>query len=196
MSIIENLNTVVQRKAQDKERFYATQSKPNACPHCDHKTLHFHGEYPRNLCTESETIRILIPRFLCTSCRRTFSILPESIGRHQRITWNVQQRVYQIHDEQGTLETAATSVSAPTGPLSIRTVSRWKKRWREWLRRFENSFWSVVLAVKPTLSLPKGHDRPESIFRWLKEVWAKVCKDFNDICLFQMMYHLRQPNST
>lgn len=95
------------------------------CPACNlDKALHAHGSYYRKahrykkLVQSFNPVRIL--RFLCKSCHKTFSALPEFIPPLRWYLWQVQQQVIQSRLKALTWEDISTTVN-----VSIKTCRRW-----------------------------------------------------------------------
>ena len=69
--------------------------RPEKCLHCKHVGLHHHGHYLRKVDRENTAEHSLnpieIPRFYCSQCRRTCSVLPECIPPYRSYLWSIQQ---------------------------------------------------------------------------------------------------------
>jgi transposase-like protein len=185
----------VQILSQD-ENLLIEATRPTGCPCCGHHTLHRHGKYSRYVYTEDQRVRITVLRFLCTACRRTISILPDFIGRHQQMSWVVQEQVCAACEDGLSMEEAASTVSPPAGPISPRTVRKWWRKWRVLLEETQTQFWSAVFAIRAFVRFPVGQERPKSLYRWMNEVWNRVRKECGNICLFQMLQRLRHSSSS
>jgi transposase-like protein len=196
MTIINDWNKDVQTYLQVFQQGNARIFCPVSCPHCQHCTLHTHAVYFRNVFTETEQYRLPVQRFLCAACARTVSALPEFVERYESMTLHVQQLTFEAHDTGKSLEESALTMPPPTGPLSIRTVSRWQRKWNRLLQDFEAQLWSIILATDYSPTLPVGQERPKSIFKWLKHAWQTIWKNFDFVDLFQMVYRLRQSRTT
>ena len=73
------MNSLPQIKSFSKKNF-STVVLNRYCPHCRKHGAHKHGVY-RRAAPFSSFKRIFIPRFLCLSCRKTFSCLPFGLVR-------------------------------------------------------------------------------------------------------------------
>jgi len=138
--------------------------RPPACPHCGLSGLWGHGCYERKADRCRETSKALnpipIPRFLCQSCCRTCSRLPECIAPRRWYGWAVQQLVLRLLLVGCSLQRCSAWVG-----LDRRTV----RRWWQWLKarsaefvfglcsRFPDlgravdfrSFWAICLERSP-----------------------------------------------
>lgn len=139
--------------------------RPRRCPNCGHGALWHHGCYFRKADRRPEPMDeclnpIRIPRYLCSSCQRSCSRLPECIPPRRWYSWSSQQQVLQsllsIYSLRG--------CSAAHG-LCRRTVRRWwnwlssststfefflRSRYPEWGRATEwQSFWRTCLSCMP-----------------------------------------------
>jgi transposase-like protein len=125
---------------QERERY-----QPHQCAGCGRAKPWYHGSYPRKADRTSGVLNpILIPRFFCRYCRKTFSVLPECIPPRRWYLWCIQQAVFL----QSLLGTSFQTISADL------TVSR--STCRRWMKCFEDQFLlhrSVLLARFPALGL-------------------------------------------
>lgn len=183
-------NETVQTLAQDHLLIETT--RPAKCPQCGHHNLHRHAVYTRYVYMEDTRLRISVPRFLCTSCRRTTNQLPDFVGSHQPMSWTVQEQVFAACEEGLSLEAAASTVSPPTGPLSPRSVSRWRRKWIAVLIEMQSIFWYTVLAIRSGISLPVGHHRPKSLYGWMSRIWQNIRIESESTCLFHFLHRLRR----
>lgn len=151
---------------------FPEEYRPNTCPVCQHSVLHHHGKYSRHVLTIEEDIEIPIYRFKCAACAKTFSLLPSFIGKHQQVTWDVQEEVFAAIDEGEPLETAAVKVPSPIGPFSSKTVWRWHKDWALLLEKVEHRFWQWALKRYPSLSFPDRKQR--SLYQWFQVIWEQI----------------------
>jgi transposase-like protein len=71
--------------------------RPEFCPYCGMAGLWFWGYYYRKPDRHSDSASALnpipIPRFFCSSCKRTTSVLPECIAPCRWFMWDIQQAV-------------------------------------------------------------------------------------------------------
>lgn len=109
--------------------------RPSSCPYCGKAGLHCHGCYYRkadraNLATY---VLVMIFRFLCPTCSKTCSVLPECIPPRRWYLWNDFQQVAIASVLMGkSFATAAKEAATKkiedkkiTLSLSRHTVSRW-----------------------------------------------------------------------
>ncbi len=66
-------------------------NQPNSCPECNHK-LWKHGKRVRVCETLQMCFRLEIPRFICASCRKTLSKLPDFLEAGKRFTRAVREK--------------------------------------------------------------------------------------------------------
>ena len=71
--------------------------RPSCCPSCGKSGLWRHGHYPRKVadgsCESGLLLPVAIPRFLCPSCDKTCSVLPECIPPRRHYLWQVQEKI-------------------------------------------------------------------------------------------------------
>jgi transposase-like protein len=109
-------------------------------------SLRSHGHYFRKLNRhikgEQSLILVKILRFLCNTCHKTCSVLPECIPPRRWYVWEVQQNVIQKYlDGDGWNE-----ISAEMG-ISISTC----KRWCKWFLDKYNIYAAVLKNVAGNL---------------------------------------------
>jgi hypothetical protein len=173
------------------------QIRPEKCPCCGGDDLHVHGQYIRNVQEQSQSLEILVFRFRCANleCKKTISVIPSFVGKYQRFTWDVQEEVCADVEEGKSLEKAADQVNPPTGPISSKTVWRWCKKCKEWIRETEDIFWNFVLSTEPTIPLPRGRDRAAGTLKYLQQIWSRLTNWVN-VGVLHGLYLLRQSHPT
>lgn len=106
--------------------------RPNQCPKCEKSGLWRHGYYTRKADYErmgSASLNpIAIPRFYCSHCRSTCSVLPECIPPYRHYPWLIQQAVLLLVIAGRSYQ----AISAQEKP------SRWTIK--RWLRRLQSQF--------------------------------------------------------
>lgn len=131
-----------------------------ACPHCGGAT-HLHGRYWRSAVTNRKVHQIPIYRWRCSTCKRTFSVLPDFLIPYAQFVSLVREGVLRRRARgQTTGEIAMRTCKAGAGGLSTRTVARWLARMRE-----VASEWAKVLARR-LLSLAPGVEIFSGGSRW------------------------------
>lgn len=165
--------------------------QPLPCPHCHETRWHRHGCYGRDVCTNVEIQRIPVQRFACPSCRHTVSLLPSFVGPRQPFLWDVQQQVVSAGEQEQTAERAAAGVVSPAGPVSVRTVVRWRRLWRDRLTRWEAWFWHTVLRWFPSLSLLSA-----PLLAAFCHAWEQTLSWHPPVALFHGLVWLRHSSAT
>jgi hypothetical protein len=68
--------------------------RPDHCPQCeDHRPLRAHGFYTRTLVDIAFDATIRVRRYLCCSCKRTVSLLPEFVLNRELAIQDVMARI-------------------------------------------------------------------------------------------------------
>lgn len=166
---------------------------PQTCNHCGRRQpLQSHGSYPRNVWCANGLYKIEVFRFRCGNCGSTVSVLPSFVGRYQRFAWDLQEQVLATCEKGASLEQAGEQVQPPSGPVSARTVWRWRKTWRSWMEALESKFWNCLLFASPFLVLPCGKARPPTQFERWKQLWQEVSPMGMTVHLFHGLFRLRQ----
>jgi transposase-like protein len=114
----------IQNKAPD-------QLRPERCFCCGRLKPWRHStrtRKPDRECPPGESMNpIIIQRYYCPGCKKTFSVLPECIPPRRWYLWEAQQAVLQLFVTFGYSAYAITKVSTP----SYKTISRWLARFKE-----------------------------------------------------------------
>lgn len=166
--------------------------RPDSCRNCGMEhPLSSHGQYKRNVWYGNGQYRIPVFRFKCESCGKTIGALPSFVGRYQRCSWDMQEDVLLTHEDGATLEQAGDLVPTPSGPISFRTVWRWKKDWKIRMELAEPTFWSCMVSAKPTLQWSQG-TRPQSPIKFWRWVWHQASPMELAVGLFHGLIRLHQ----
>ncbi len=98
--------------------------RPSSCPHCNAFVLWCHGYYgrkPDRLNHGDDSVNdIPIPRFLCATCGRTCSTLPECIAPARWYPWAIQQWCLWL-----SLNGWSVKQLNRIFPMARSTISRW-----------------------------------------------------------------------
>jgi transposase-like protein len=129
--------------------------KPEHCPHCQHPIIHPHGHYKRKADREhrwnTDSLNpVVILRYRCGSCRRTFSALPECIPPRQWYLWEIQEQVLKANIA-GDSKNAISQKVLP----SRRTIGRWLSRFTEIWQNLQHHFkacWTELGNVANTFT--------------------------------------------
>jgi hypothetical protein len=122
------------------------QGRPSSCPQCQAKDpLTAHGFYSRTIVDEAFDGVIRIRRYLCQTCLRTVSLLPEWALPFMRFSIPVIAKTI----ERRLMEKQSWKMAAPAAP---------PQRGQHWLRRFAqqaeplSAALAELTAVKPASS--------------------------------------------
>lgn len=122
--------------------------RPDRCPQCEARhPLTAHGCYSRTLVDVGFDGSIRVRRYLCRSCRRTVSLLPEFALPYLRFSVAVISLFLMARLlEGGTLAASAVAASQPGMPY---------QRGQFWIRRFQRQAAAVGAAlVARTAAVP------------------------------------------
>lgn len=155
--------------------------RPTVCRHCAAEAgFHRHGHYNRTLYTLEEVLEIVIFRFKCKSCEKTFGLLPSFVERYQSVAVDVKEQVISELDGGVPLRVVAEQLDLLTEPYSEKSLWRWKKKWDRLMEGLEPAFWQAILSHAPHLHLPRGSQSPRSSWGWLFLAWEAVRNRFTD----------------
>jgi transposase-like protein len=116
--------------------------RPDHCPQCEAKhSLTGHGFYRRTLVDAAFDGVILVRRYLCCSCKRTVSLLPEFALPWLRFSVSVIALFLVARLLSGLTLMAAARAAAPTGMPY--------QRGQFWVRRFRQQAPTLGLALAP-----------------------------------------------
>lgn len=169
--------------------------RPAKCSYCEHPSLHVHGNYYRQVYTQTSRVSIPIFRFLCPSCGKTVSVIPSFVGKNYTITWDAQEEIFGEIEECQALEEAGKQIPPPVGPLSSRTLSRWKRIWKYLLEVAEPALWEWALKTRPALPFLKGKQKAKTRYRWLRWVWEVAQPGESIVGLFHAIQRFRRSSS-
>jgi hypothetical protein len=121
--------------------------RPDHCPQCEAKhPLTGHGFYCRTLVDAAFDGVIRVRRYLCRSCHRTVSLLPEFAFPWIRFSISVIALFLVARLLSGFTLTAAARAAAPTGMPY--------QRGQFWVRRFQKQAPALSLALVPLAATP------------------------------------------
>jgi len=147
MQILQPVAGSIQRyldEIADPDRY-----RPDHCPQCGAKhPLTGHGFYFRSLVDAAFDGVIRVRRYLCRSCKRTVSLLPEFVLPWLRFSISVIAMFLVARLLNGRTLVAAARAAAPT-------VMPYQ-RGQFWIRRFQKQAPALSLALVP---LAPGHPR-------------------------------------
>ena len=122
--------------------------RPNHCPQCQaHHSLTAHGFYSRTLVDVGFDDSIRVRRYLCRSCKRTVSLLPEFALPYLRFSIPVVALFLVACLRQGaTLAAAAVAAAQSVMPY---------QRGQFWIRRFQRQA-ATLCAALTSLTVPEA----------------------------------------
>jgi transposase-like protein len=156
MQILHPFSGSIQRYSEetsDPDRY-----RPDHCPQCEAKhPLTGHGFYSRTLVDAAFDGIIRVRRYLCRSCRRTVSLLPEFALPWLRFSVSVIALFLVARLLNGfTLRAAARVAAQPTMPY---------QRGQFWIRRFQKQA-PVLSPALASLTVPPA--APDFVSRALR----------------------------
>jgi len=127
----------------DPDRYY----RPGRCPQCQAQhSLTAHGFYSRTLVDAEFDGSIRVRRYLCRSCKRTVSLLPEFALPYLRFSISVIALFLVARLLQGvTLAAAAVAAAQPAMPY---------QRGQFWVRRFQRQAAALCVALAALAAPP------------------------------------------
>ena len=122
--ILANILTLIQSENISPDQ------RPLYCVCCGKLNPWLHAKYPRKPDRENSSEEslnpIMIQRYFCNGCKKTFSALPEIISPRRWYTWQAQLLVLQLFIYGET----AYSISKKSKP-SYKTIRRWLARFKK-----------------------------------------------------------------
>jgi transposase-like protein len=161
MQILHPFSGSIQRYSEeisDPDRY-----RPDHCPQCEAKhPLTGHGFYRRTLVDAAFDSIIRVRRYLCRSCRRTVSLLPEFTLPWLRFSVSVIALFLVARLLNGfTLRAAARVAAQPAMPY---------QRGQFWIRRFQKQAPSLSLALASVATPPAAPDFVSRALRMLESI--------------------------
>lgn len=166
MQILHPSGSSVQKYLQAIENPY--RWKPAQCPLCqDQQCLSAHGFYQRTVVDVVFDGAIRIYRYLCRSCRRTVSLLPEFLLPYVRFSVPVVGQVLKARLlERRTWRAVVQQVGFPGMPY---------QRGQHWVRRFGRQAAALAAALAALTEAPAA---PSFVCRalamWHKAGWISA----------------------
>jgi hypothetical protein len=134
-------------QSYDEEISDPNRYRPDHCPQCEAKhPLTGHGFYRRTLVDAFFDGVIRVRRYLCQSCKRTVSLLPEFALPWLRFSVSVIALFLAARLLSGLTLVAAARAAAPTGMPY--------QRGQFWVRRFQKQAPALSLALVPLAATP------------------------------------------
>ncbi len=107
--------------------------RPKHCACCGRLNPWYHAIYERKPDRENSPNKsmnpIIIQRYYCPGCKKTFSVLPECIPPRRWYPWEVQQSIFLLF----LLGHSAYEIAKESKP-SYSTITRWFHRFKEQFR--------------------------------------------------------------
>jgi transposase-like protein len=134
--ILAKILTLVQSK------MISSDNTPENCVCCGRQRPWRHGTRPRKPDRENSSSKslnpIMIQRYYCNGCKKTFSALPECISPRRWYTWEAQQQVLLLF----ILGDSAYSIATKCTP-SYKTISRWIVRAKEQFKLHKDTLGAI-----------------------------------------------------
>lgn len=122
------------------------QVRPEHCVCCGRLHPWRHATYwrkpDRNNSSAESLNPVLIQRYYCLGCKKTFSVLPECLPPHRWYLWEIQQKVILLF----TLGLSAYSIAKESLP-SYKTIRRWLTRLNEQFPLHKDTLSSCFAAL-------------------------------------------------
>jgi transposase len=154
--------------------------RPQKCEQCKSERIpHRHGCFWRWLFVLTSEFHIRIFRFFCPSCSHTMSVCPPFVETHHPYAKDVIEAAIDSHEQGKSFEEVAEDETIiVAGPVHMKTIWRWHKRWMQRLRQHHDTLWKILLHCMPTLSLPKN---TSSNWHNLFVAWSNVRQRFENL---------------
>jgi len=161
MQVIHPFSGTVQH--YNEEIVDVNQYRPDGCPQCeDRDPLTGHGFYRRTLVDLNFDGVIRVRRYLCNSCRRTTSLLPDYALPWLRFSISVIALFLVARLLSGlTLLAAARAAEQQTMPY---------QRGQFWMRRFQKQARALSLALAARVAPPAAPDFVSRALRMLESL--------------------------
>jgi hypothetical protein len=161
MQILHPFSGSIQRYTEeiaDVDRY-----RPDHCPQCESRyPLTGHGFYRRTLVDLAFDGFIRVRRYLCRSCKRTTSLLPDLVLPWLRFSVSVIALFLVARLLTGlTLPAAARSAAQTTMPY---------QRGQFWIRRFQKQAPALSLALAPLMAPPAATNFVSRALRMLESI--------------------------
>jgi transposase-like protein len=120
--ILAGINSLIQYKYT--QEYTPERVRPECCACCGRLKPWYHAFYERKSDRENPPDKsmnpIIIQRYYCPGCKKTFSVLPECIPPRRWYLWDVQQTILLL----SILSKSAYAIAKESAP-SYKTIRRW-----------------------------------------------------------------------
>lgn len=117
--------------------------RPRQCSGCGNAGVWCHGHYLRHPDRHNKVRESLnpvpIPRFICSRCQLSCSVLPECIPPRRWYMWSIQQMLL--------VQVLSGSLGVNQSLPHVRTTWRWWARLRDRFKRHQFKLASLILAL-------------------------------------------------
>ncbi len=117
--------------------------RPQQCPDCGNSGVWCHGHYlrhpDRNSKASNSLNPVFIPRFICSRCQVSCSVLPECIPPRRWYLWSIQQMML--------VRLLSGSLSIEQSLPHVRSIWRWWARLRDCFKLHQFKLASLILAL-------------------------------------------------
>ena len=155
--------------------------RPRCCWHCNAQCrFHRHSRYMRKcvfLLTGWLT-PFFIQRFKCSACGKVFSLIPESLYKWQRLDLALLQEFLSGKQCKSVREN-----------FSVRTLWRWKARWRERVESQRAKILQILLSFKPDLNIDVPISKASSTLSYLLELCSNMPRETPSLIQLASMLH-------
>jgi len=143
--------------------------RPIRCVHCRAQgKFHRHSKYLRT-CVFRHTGWLkpfFIQRFKCTACGKVFSLIPDFIYKWQRLDLTLLQEFL----SGGRCELVKKN-------FSLRTLWRWKARWRDRIESQRAKVLQILLSFKPDLDIDVSASKMTGTLSYLLELCLNMPRE-------------------
>lgn len=174
---------------------FPEELRPKTCLKCKSEAFQQkHAHFKRSIYTLLGLTSLTIYRFLCTTCKATYSLLPSFFRKNHTIANEVQEVVVARMDSGETMTQAGEDICLGVA-VSRKTVRRWNDFWGTLVDTQEEMVVQQALILMPALTLPVGKAKAAAAstpYRWLSYIWQQitVSGNFGPDCLFNMLFRL------
>lgn len=165
------LETAVSLKSYLQEYAVKSPTEKRKCPICA-RSLRRHGRYFRSL-VYGQVLQLLpVYRCLCPRCKKTFSLLPAFMRPYSHFGLCVREAAARLLASGGKVDVLAGRLcrSSSAGGVSVRTLRRWLRSWRQRARALAESIIEQVLHLAPGLDVTSYLPKPKCLRGWLLSV--------------------------
>lgn len=158
--------------------------RPVRCKHCKTQgRFHRHSSYCRKkIFLHHRWCRIpfFVQRFRCVACGKVFSLIPHFLYKWQQASLLIQERV---------VFNRIKSRKQLSGAFHLRTLARWKQRWRQRAHEQQPKILQHLFSRKADIDVNAPISDTREVLPYLHFLWRQVPSEMPSLLVAVSLLH-------